>query len=214
MVAPTSSTIDSPRSVGQIAAIAGRSIGAIVCRQNLAIAIKAPVLPAETAQSASPDFTASIVCHIDDTRRPVRKAWLGLSLILTATSVLKTRDLAASFAWRSRTRRDRLLLTVEEKLNVRPALERDRGGGHDDGRPMIAAHRVQRYANVARHPWSDRPGRVARAAPGVGRDNSGFAAQGNARDSGLRRAPQAQNQPSGLVLKRLRAPSSSGRGPG
>src|SRR5271170_3197015 len=32
-------------------------------------------------------------------------------------------------------------------------------------------------------PWSDRPGRVARAAPGVGRDNSGFAAQGNARDA-------------------------------
>ena len=37
-----------------IAAIAGRSIGAIVCRQNLAIAISAPVLPAETAQSAAP----------------------------------------------------------------------------------------------------------------------------------------------------------------
>ena len=104
MVAPTSSTIDSPRSVGHIAAIAGRSIGAIVCRQNLAIAIKAPVLPAETAQSAAPDFTASIVCHIDETRRPVRRAWLGLSLILTATSVLKTRDLAASLAWPSRAR--------------------------------------------------------------------------------------------------------------
>ena len=87
MVAPTSSTIDSPRSVGHIAAIAGRSIGAIVCRQNFAIAISAPVLPAETAQSASPVFTASIACHIEETRRPARKAWLGLSVILTATSV-------------------------------------------------------------------------------------------------------------------------------
>ena len=87
IVAPTSSTIDSPRTVGQSAAIAGRSIGAIVCRQNLAIAISAPVLPAETAQSAAPVFTASIACHIEDTRRPVRRAWLGLSVILTATSV-------------------------------------------------------------------------------------------------------------------------------
>jgi Domain of unknown function (DUF4202) len=32
-------------------------------------------------------------------------------------------------------------------------------------------------------PWSDRPGLGARAAPGAGRDNSGFAAQGNARDA-------------------------------
>ena len=60
---------------------------AIVWRQNFAIAISAPVLPAETAQSAAPDFTASIACHIDETRRPVRSAWLGLSVILTATLV-------------------------------------------------------------------------------------------------------------------------------
>ena len=37
-----------------------------MCRQNFAIAISAPVLPAETAQSASPFFTASIASHIDD----------------------------------------------------------------------------------------------------------------------------------------------------
>ena len=76
-----------PTIVAPAAAIAGRSIGAIVCRQNFAIAIRAPVLPAETAQSAAPVFTASIACHIDETRLPARKAWLGLSLILTATSV-------------------------------------------------------------------------------------------------------------------------------
>ena len=58
----------------------------MVRRQTLAIAISAPVLPAETAQSASPFFTASIACHIEDVRRPARSAWLGLSVILTATS--------------------------------------------------------------------------------------------------------------------------------
>ena len=87
IVAPTSSTIDSPRSVGHMAAMAGRSIGAIVCRQNFAIAIRAPVVPAETAQSAEPFLIASIACHIEETRRPARNAWLGLSVILTATSV-------------------------------------------------------------------------------------------------------------------------------
>jgi hypothetical protein len=76
----------SPRSVGQSAAIAGRSIVAMVRRQNFAIAISAPVLPAETQTSASWDLTASIAFHIDDFQRPWRKAWLGLSSIRTATS--------------------------------------------------------------------------------------------------------------------------------
>ena len=54
-------------------------------RQTLAIAISAPVLPAEIAQSASPRLTASTARHIDETRRPWRNAWLGLSVIFTAT---------------------------------------------------------------------------------------------------------------------------------
>ena len=86
IVAPTSSTTLSPRSVGQIAAIAGRSMLAMVRRQNFDIAISAPVLPAETQTSASPVLTASIAFHIDDFQRPWRSAWLGLSSIRTATS--------------------------------------------------------------------------------------------------------------------------------
>ena len=85
MVAPTSSTMLSPRSVGQIAAIAGRSMPGIGFRQNFAIAISAPVLPAETAAPASRFFTASIARHIDDFQRPWRSAWLGLSSICTVT---------------------------------------------------------------------------------------------------------------------------------
>ncbi len=70
MEAPRSSTSDSPRVVGHIEASAGRSISGSMCRQTLAIAISAPVLPAETAQSASPRLIASMAFHIDDTRRP------------------------------------------------------------------------------------------------------------------------------------------------
>jgi hypothetical protein len=46
--------------------MAGRSILAIVRRQNFDIAISAPVLPAETQTSASPVFTASMARHIDE----------------------------------------------------------------------------------------------------------------------------------------------------
>ncbi len=94
--APRSSTMDSPFSVGQMAAIAGRSIPAMVLSSNLAIAISAPVLPAETATSASPFLTASMASHMEDFQRPLRSAWLGLSSILIATSVCTTREAASS----------------------------------------------------------------------------------------------------------------------
>ena len=60
-------------------------------RQKRAMATSAPVLPAETATPASPFLTASIASHIDDVLRPRRNAWLGLSSMLTATSVWMTR---------------------------------------------------------------------------------------------------------------------------
>ncbi len=77
----------SPRVVGHMAAIAGRSIVAMVLRQIFAIAISAPVLPAETQASESPSRTAWIACHIEDLPRPVRMATLGFSSMATATSV-------------------------------------------------------------------------------------------------------------------------------
>ena len=47
-------------------AMAGRSMPGMVLRTSLAMAISAPVLPAETAASASPFFTASIASHMLD----------------------------------------------------------------------------------------------------------------------------------------------------
>ena len=81
-----------PLSVGQSAAIAGRSMPGSILRLNFAIAISAPVLPADTATSASPFLTASMASHIDDFQRPLRSAWLGLSSIRTATSVCTSRQ--------------------------------------------------------------------------------------------------------------------------
>src|SRR5215203_6574851 len=90
--APRSSTTQVPVIVGQSAAIAGRSIPGSILRLNLAIAISAPVLPADTATSASPFLTASMASHIDDFQRPLRSAWLGLSSIRTATSVWRSEE--------------------------------------------------------------------------------------------------------------------------
>jgi len=78
---------------------------AMVLRQNFDIAIRAPVLPAETQTSASPFLTASIALHIDDFQRPWRNAWLGLSSMRTAISHGKNSLTAASLGWRSMTGR-------------------------------------------------------------------------------------------------------------
>ena len=76
--------------------MAGRPIPAMVRKWNLAIAISAPVFPAETATPACPFLTASIASHIEERHRPWRNAWLGLSSILTATSVWTMRATSRS----------------------------------------------------------------------------------------------------------------------
>ena len=73
----------------------------MVRRQNLAMAIRAPVLPAETQTVASPVFTDSIAFHIEDFQRPARSAWLGLSSMRTTTSEWTMRAAAASWGWGS-----------------------------------------------------------------------------------------------------------------
>jgi hypothetical protein len=76
--------------------------------------------------------------------------------------------------------RDRALVAIEEKLDVRTAFEREGCGGQDDRWPVITPHRVQRYANVACHSLV-RPHRARCPDGAARRDNSGSAAQGNAR---------------------------------
>ena len=84
------------------------------CRLNLAIAISAPVLPAETATSASPFLTASMASHIDDFQRPLRSAWLGLSSMRTATSVCTSRAASLSRGCGG-----------EQRLDLGPVAEQD-----------------------------------------------------------------------------------------
>ena len=85
-LAPRSSITLSPRRVGNSAAIAGRSIPGSVFSTIFAIAISAPVLPAETTQSALPSATASIASRMLD-RRPERNATDGLASASTTSGV-------------------------------------------------------------------------------------------------------------------------------
>ena len=133
------------RRVGHWPAMAGRSMPGMVRRTSLAMAIRAPVLPAETATSASPFCTASSASHMLEPR-PRRTAWLGLSCISMAMSVCTMRERAASAGMR-----------VQVRLDAR--LDRPRAGsstsgwrssasaapGHDDGGTLISAHGVERY---------------------------------------------------------------------
>ncbi len=53
---------------------------------------------------------------------------------------------------RGQNRRDRLFVAEQNEVDVGPPLERDRRRVQHDGRPVVAAHRVERYANVLFHP--------------------------------------------------------------
>ena len=102
-------------------------------RQNRAMATSAPVLPAEITTSASPFFTASIASHIEEVLRPRRSAWLGLSCMLTVTSVWTTREAAFSAGCRSSSGAI-WALSPNSRNSVSGCRARDdRGSGNDDG---------------------------------------------------------------------------------
>ena len=143
--------------VGHTAAIAGRSMPGSVRRQNRAIAISAPVLPAETATSASPFLTASIASHIDETLRPRRSAWLGLSCMLTATSVWITLRRRLQRRMLGQFGLDQRAVAEQQKFAVGMPGQRNRGAGNDDRCAEIATHGVKRDSNLLRH---ERPGNL------------------------------------------------------
>ena len=143
--------MQAPLSVGHSAAIAGRSMPGSIFRLNLAIAISAPVLPADTATSASPFLTASMASHIEDFQRPLRSAWLGLSSIRTATSVCTSRAAALSCGWAASS--GSILARSPNRMNFAVGMLRQRQlrARNDHGGPMVAPHGVERDADLLGH---------------------------------------------------------------
>ena len=144
MLAPRSRTMQLCLIVGHWPAITGRSMPGMVFRISLAMAIRAPVLPAETAQSASPFCTASRASHMLEPR-PRRTAWLGLSCISMAMSVCTMRDRSASAGCCCQMRLDPRLVADQQEVHVGMALKRQGGARNDHGRASIAAHGIERY---------------------------------------------------------------------
>jgi hypothetical protein len=72
----------NPRRLGSTAAIAGRSMPRSTPMTNMAIAIAAPVLPAETNAAALPSRTASAATRSEESRLR-RRASDGLSAMPT-----------------------------------------------------------------------------------------------------------------------------------
>ena len=143
--------MQAPLSVGHSPAIAGRSMPGSIFRLNLAIAISAPVLPAETATSASPFLTASMASHIDDFQRPLRSAWLGLSSIRTATSVWTMRQASPQPGMGREQRLDPGRSPTRMKL-VSGCWRSARAAPADDhGRAMVTPHGVERDADLLGH---------------------------------------------------------------
>ena len=143
--------MQEPFSVGHSAAIAGRSMPGSMRRLNLAIAISAPVLPADTATSASPFFTASMASHIDDFQRPLRSAWLGLSSMRTATSVCTSRQAALRRGCAASSGSILAWSPNRMKLAVRMLRQRQRGARNDHRGTVVAPHGVERDADLLGH---------------------------------------------------------------
>ena len=87
------------------------------------------------------------------TRRPARSAWLGLSVILIATSVWTTCDSRGE-------RRDARREAARSRFSSPNRMKRMSGrrssaiaaASARRRRPVVAAHRVERYANAFFHP--------------------------------------------------------------
>ena len=142
MVAPTSSTTISVRSVGQIAAMAGREIPSIGRRQKVAIAISAPVLPPDTATSASPSLTDCSAAHIDELPLPLRSAWEGFSSIEMTLSQCTILECGFSSAIFVEQRREFGFPAMENEADIAPFTERQQSTVNRHLRADIAAHGV------------------------------------------------------------------------
>ena len=127
----------------QQAASAGRSMPGMVRSASLAIAISAPVLPPDTAASASPSFTALIAMPIEVVLAR-RIAWLGFSSpAIDVGAYGRSRTRAARFGCRSSSARDQRLVAEQQELQMPDRLRRARdSAGDHHRRAAVAAHRV------------------------------------------------------------------------
>ena len=125
-----------------------------VLRTNLEIAIKAPVLPAETAAWASPDLTRSIATRIEESFLP-RIALAGASAMPTTSRNRPQADALAEFSDQgTAVRLERVGKADKDRAHPGIGAQegRDRRNRHRDA--VIPAHAIDRERNVHRRHFS------------------------------------------------------------
>ncbi len=145
-LAPRSSTVVTPVRVGSCEAIAGRSMPGSVFSTKRAIAISAPVLPADTQACAVPSLTRLIATRIDESFF-LRSASAGGSSISTTSLAACDREASpqpATSAWRARPSAAASRPTSDH-ARVGRFLEEGERCRQRDRRTVVAAHRVDGY---------------------------------------------------------------------
>src|ERR1700722_14306553 len=194
--APRSSITLSLRSVGMKEAIAGRSMTGIILSTNFAIAISAPVLPADTTQPASPGrHRVDRQPHRGTPRAAQRDRWLGV----VGDEFVGVMDdgLRRQLGQLVQERADAALDAVEQEFGLREADERDVGAVYHHVRRLFAAHGIERDDHpLAQSRALPAPARVTpsrsvpeppRARRNGRRRRKGDAAASTRRNSGIRR---------------------------
>ena len=143
MLAPRSRTTTGRAAAGITEAMAGRSMPGSVFSTILAMAISAPVLPAETAAAASPSLTALMARRML-VLRPWRSAVEGLASPATASGVCRTAALCRSCGWLASSGSSRCASPNRRNARSGCLLERQGCTLDDDSRCRIPAHGVER----------------------------------------------------------------------
>ena len=176
IVAPTSSTTLSPRTVGHRQAMAGRSMPDMVFRQIFDIAISAPVLPAEHAGIGLP--VADRLDRLPHGRLAPALAHRLARLVVHGHGHGGVADLDAVLepGLLGDQRRDHRLVAEHQEGGAGMALPGQCRAGHDRGGPVVAAHGVERDAHAFGHVGNGSRGSAGeRARPLAGRSPPGAA---------------------------------------
>ena len=140
--APRSRNTVALRRVGISEAIAGRSIPGRVLSTNLESAIRAPVLPADTAAAARPSFTASIARPML-LLRPWRRTCEGLASRADLVRRVLDRGLRAELGPRLQEPTQLVLIAEQQEAQAGEPFPRHVGACDHHLRRVVAAHGVE-----------------------------------------------------------------------
>ena len=175
------------------------------------MAISAPVLPAEIITSACSSRTLSSAFHMPETRRPCRRAWLGLSVIEIDDSQATNSDTVIRSPIPFSIGIDDVFFAMQNEPQIAIPAACDIGSGEHNRRAVVAAHHVERNGDGLRIFRCHRP-----VEPPFGHRETAFAAFGatlrgrNGKINRVSKLPKQQTvMPFGHSLRQSSASNSA-----